>query len=276
MSAELQSIHIVDLSPEREPLYFVCLEEAPAAVLAGAGDHKRRWFTAMRQRGLRVKLALDAGGRVGGMIQYLPIEHAPALGHGLEFVLCVWVRGRPMGGSSFQRRGMGTALLAAAEAEARARGVQGMAAWGLALPFWMRASWFRRHGYRPADRRGLAALVWKPFVEGAEPPRWPPFTGKRPEPVPGKVVVTGCVSGWCPGLNLGFERARRAAATFGDRVECRMIDTLDRDAMLAWGESDALFVDDRSIRNGPPPSEARLGAIIGRRVRRLRGSGPRA
>ncbi len=269
-----QDVQVVDLTPGHEPLYFVCLEDGPDAVLASAGDHKRRWFTIMRERGLRVKLALDAEGRVGGMIQYLPIEHAPALGHGLEFVLCVGVRGRPRDGTSFQGRGMGTALLEAAEADARTRGVQGMAAWGLALPIWMRASWFRRHGYQRADRQGLAALVWKPFADGAEPPRWPPSTGKRPELIPGKVLVTGCVSGWCPGLNLGFERARRAAAPFGDRVECRMIDTLDREAMLAWGESDALFIDDQPVRNGPPPSEARLAVLIHRHVRHLRGSAP--
>ena len=33
-----------------------------------------------------------------------------------------------------------------------------MAAWGLALPIWMRASWFKKHGYRKADRRGFATL----------------------------------------------------------------------------------------------------------------------
>lgn len=165
---------------------------------------------------------------------------------------------------------MGTALLEAAEADARARGKKGMAAWGLALPFWMRASWFRRHGYRRADRRGLAALVWKPFVEGAEPPRWLPAARKRPERVEGKVVVTGCVNGWCPAQNLAYERARRAAKAFGDRVECREVDTTDRATMLEWGECDALFVDGRRVRTGPPPSEEKLGKIIGARVGRLR------
>jgi GNAT superfamily N-acetyltransferase len=227
----------------------------------------------MRDQGLKVKLALDADGRVGGMIQYVPIDRSPALGHGLEFVLCVWVHAHARGRGDFRGRGMGTALLAAAEADARARAVQGMAAWGLALPFWMRASWFRRHGYRRADRRGIAALVWKPFVEGAEPPRWPPSTGRRPEPVAGKVLVTGCVNGWCPAQNLAFERARRAAAPFGELVECRTVDTADRETMLAWGESDALFVDGRRVRTGPPPSQARLDALIERRVRRLRARG---
>lgn len=269
MRTARQPIEIVDLGPEHEALYFVCLEDWPGADVAGAGDHKARWYRSARTRGLRVKLALDGEQRVGGMIQYLPIEHSPAIGRGLEFVLCIWVHGHAQGRGDFRGRGMGTALLEAAEADARARGVAGMAAWGLALPVWMRASWFRRHGYRRADRRGLAALVWKPFTPGAEPPAWPAPTGKRPERVAGKVVVTGCVNGWCPAQNLAFERARRAAARFGPIVECRRVDTDDRETMLAWGESDALFVDDRRVRTGPPPSEEKLAALIGRRVRRL-------
>lgn len=271
MSSEPRPVRVVDLSPEQEPLYLVCLEDWPGSGLAEAGDHKAGWFRRMSRLGLRVKLALDEDGRVGGMIHYLPIERSPAVGRGLEFILCVWVHGHAQGRGNFQGRGMGTALLAAAEADARARGVKGMAAWGLVLPFWMRASWFRRHGYRRADRRGMAALVWKPFVGDAEAPRWPDVTGRRPEPAAGKVVVTGCVNGWCPAQNLAFERARRAAAPFGDLVECRLVDTSDRETMLAWGEADALFVDGERVRTGPPPSEAKLAAIIRKRVRRIPG-----
>ena len=270
MSSVLRPVRVVDLDPEHEPLYFVCLEDWPGSDMAEAGDHKARWFRRMSRLGLRVKLALDGEGRVGGMIHYLPIEHSPAVGRGLEFILCVWVHGHAQGRGDFRGRGMGTALLDAAEADARARGVKGLAAWGLALPLWMRASWFRRHGYRRADRRGIASLVWKPFVRDAEAPRWPASTGRRPEPVPGKVIVTGCVNGWCPAQNLAFERARRAAKPFGALVECRMVDTADRETMLAWGETDALFVDDRRVRTGPPPSEEKLAALIGRRVRRVR------
>jgi GNAT superfamily N-acetyltransferase len=269
MAKELRTIRVVDLPPEHEPLYFVCLEDWAGADVAEAGDHKARWYARMRGEGLRVKLALDGEGRVGGMIQYVPVERSPATGRGLEMILCIWVHGHARGRGDFRGRGMGSALLAAAEEDARGRGVKGMAAWGLALPMWMRASWFRRHGYRRADRRGIASLVWKPFAPDAEPPRWPPVTGRRPELVPGKVLVTGCVNGWCPAQNLAFERARRAAAPFGDRVEIRQVDTFDRATMLAWGESDALFVDGKHVWTGPPPSEAKLARLIRRRVERL-------
>jgi hypothetical protein len=144
-----------------------------------------------------------------------------------------------------------------------------MAAWGLGLPVWMRAGWFRRHGYRTADRQGLAVLVWKPFDAQAGRPRWPTRTGLLPAPSPGKVVVTGCLSGWCPVQNLAFERARRAAAPFGDWVEVRLVDTGDRATMLAWGCSEALFVDGRPVRTGPPPSQARLDRLLRARVAKL-------
>jgi GNAT superfamily N-acetyltransferase len=262
-------IRVVGLAPEHEPLYFVCLEDWPGSDLADAGDHKARWYQRARHLGLRVKLALDADGAVGGMIQYLPIEHAPALGHDLHFILCVWVHGHRQGRGDRRGHGLGTALLEAAEADARALGSKGMAAWGLALPIWMRASWFRRHGYRKAERRGLSALVWKPFSPDAVAPRWLLETGRRPDPAPGKVAVTGCLSGWCPAQNLAFERARRAAAPHGDKVEVRLVDTGDRATLEAWGQSDALFVDDRQVRTGPPPSQEKLARLVARRVARL-------
>lgn len=262
-------IRVVDLGPEQEPLYFVCLEDWPGADLADAGEHKARWYQRARQQGLRVKLALDADGEPGGMIQYLPIEHAPALGRGLHFILCIWVHGHAAGRGDRRGHGLGTALLEAAEADARALGARGMAAWGLALPFWMRAAWFRRHGYRKADRRGLSRLVWKPFHPDAVAPTWLPETGRRPSPIPGKVAITACLGGWCPAQNLALERARRAAAPHGDRVALQVVDTWEREAMEAWGQCDALFVDGKQVRTGPPPSQARLDRLVAARVARL-------
>jgi GNAT superfamily N-acetyltransferase len=262
-------MRVIDLTEELTPLYLVCLEDWSEEARE-AGDARERWFRRARDLGLRVKLALDDEGRAGGMIQYLPIEHAPALGQGLHFILCIWVHGHRQGRGDFQGRGMGSALLRAAEEDARALGASGMAAWGLALPVWMRASWFRRHGYRKADRQGLSSLVWKPFTPDARPPRWLPSTGKRPDPVPGKVVVTACSSGWCMAMNLAMERARKAARRFGERAEFHLVDTSEREALLAWGQADSVWVDGREVRTGPPPSQERLVRLVGRRVARLR------
>lgn len=262
-------MRVVDLDAQHEPLFFRCLEDWNPETEA-ALPHRARWYEDAKQRGLRVKLALDDAGEPAGMIQYLPIEHAPAAGRGLYFVLCIWVHGHAEGRGNLQGHGLGTALLEAAEADARALGAKGMAAWGLVLPFWMRASWFKRHGYRKADRNGLSGLVWKPFVADAEAPRWLPVTHKRPERRPGKVLVTACSSGWCTGQALALERAKGVAAELGEDVVVEVVDTKDRAKLLEWGEPDALFVDGRRIVTGPPPSRDKLRRILGRRLRRLR------
>ena len=49
-------------------LYCLCLEDW-SPEMREAGDHKRAWYERMKGKGLRVKLALDEAGTVGGMIQ---------------------------------------------------------------------------------------------------------------------------------------------------------------------------------------------------------------
>jgi GNAT superfamily N-acetyltransferase len=259
---------IVDLTDEYVPLYCVCLEDW-SDEMKEAGTRKRDWYEAMRHRGLRVKLALDDAGTVGGMIQYAPIEQAFASGKDLYFIYCIWVHGYKQGRGNFRKRGMGVALLAAAEEDARALGAKGIAAWGIALPIWMKASWFRKHGYRIADRDGMRHLLWKPFSPDAEAPRWvKPL--KSPSAVPGKISVVSLVNGWCPAQNIACERARRAAAC-GDGVEFTAIDTSDRATFDEWGIADALFIDGKPVRFGPPPPLTKLKRRIERHARRLLG-----
>lgn len=260
-------MNIIDVGDEQRGLFAACLEDWSDDVRE-AGDRRACWVERFRERGLRAKLAVDERGVVGGMIQYLPIEWSTVDGSGLYFIPCIWVHGHKQGRGNFQGHGMGSALLAAAEADARTLGAKGLAAWGLWLPLWMKASWFKRHGYRKADRQGLAVLLWKPFSDDAQPPRWYAKGKKLPDPVPGKVNVTAFVNGWCTGMNLVVERARRAAAELGDDVVYREIDTSEPAAVAAWGFSDALFVDGKPVRTGPPPSYEKLRSILSKRVRR--------
>ncbi len=267
MSGTKRSFSVIDLGPEHRGLFAACLEDWSDDVRE-AGDRRACWVERFLARGLRAKLALDEHGVVGGMIQYLPIEQSTVRGEGLYFIPCIWVHGHKQGRGNFQGRGMGRALLDAAEADARSLGAKGMAAWGLWLPFWMKASWFRRHGYRSADRQGFAVLVWKPFAADAKPPRWYPRGRKLPEPVPGKVNVTAFTNGWCTGMNLTAERARRAACELGEGVVYREIDTTEPAAIATWGFSDALFVDGKEVNTGPPPSYAAVRSIIAKRLKR--------
>ena len=49
---------IVDISPETENLYFCCLEEW-SDEMKEAGDHKKEWYSKMKDKGLCVKLAVE-------------------------------------------------------------------------------------------------------------------------------------------------------------------------------------------------------------------------
>jgi len=262
-------MEIIDLSDEYEKLYFVCLEDW-AEEMKEAGDHKEVWYNKMKDKGLRVKLALGDNGQVGGMIQYTPAEHSFIEGQDLYFVNCIWVHGYKQGRGNFQKRGMGKALLQAAEDDARALGAKGIAAWGIPLPFWMKASWFKKQGYVKVDSQGFLGqvLLWKPFTDDANPPKWV-RQKKKPELIPDRVTVTAFLSGWCPAQSLSFERARRAAAELGDRVVFQQIDTFDRNNFLEWGISDAVFIDGKPVRTGPPPSYEKIKGVIEKKVKKL-------
>lgn len=262
---------VIDLRDQYENAYFVCLEDW-SPEMEEAGDHKARWFEKMRDRGLRVKLYLDDDGRPIGMIQYVPIEHSPAQGSDLYMILCIWVHGHKEGVGNRQGRGIGSMLLAAAEEDATQLGAKGMVAWGLTMPVWMKASWFKKHGYRRVDRSGMRQLVWKPFASDAQAPRWIE-EGPAPSKVPGQVTVTGHLNGWCPASNLVYERAKRAAAELGDRVVFQSIDTSERADFVAHGYLDGVFVDGKTLQRGPPPSYEHIRKVIGKRLRRLSSRG---
>ncbi|HOW84349.1 MAG TPA: GNAT family N-acetyltransferase [Spirochaetota bacterium] len=261
-------MRIIDLDEHNRPTYFHCLEDW-SDEMKESGPHKSVWYEKMKTRGLRVKLAVDDDGSLAGMIQYLPVEESFVVGRNLYFIYCIWVHGHKQGIGNRQKKGLGTVLLNAAEKDARSLGAAGMAAWGLMLPVWMKASWFRKHGYRKADRDGIAALMWKPFSDGANPPAWmkrnikPVLTG-------GRVTVTSFVNGWCPAQNIVHERARRASQEFGERVVFHAINTLDRGNLEKWGVADGLFIDGREVMTGPPPSYAKIRKMIGKRVRKLK------
>ena len=113
---------IVDITPETESTYFCCLEEY-SEDMKEAGDQKQKWYNYMKDKGLRVKLAQDDNGIIGGMIQYVPIEYSTFTGKNLYVVLCIWVHGHKEGRGDFRKKGMGKALLKAAEEERKKVGV---------------------------------------------------------------------------------------------------------------------------------------------------------
>lgn len=258
---------IEDLTLEYEKLYCMCLEDWSKEIKE-AGDHKEKWYLSMKDKGLRVKLAKDTAGNIGGMIQYMPIEYSCAEGQDLYFVNCIWVHGYKQGRGNFQKRGFGKALLAAAEEDVKALGAKGLVVWGLILPFWMKAAWYKKQGYKTVDRLGMQALLWKPFTAEAGLPKWI-RPKKKPLNTPGKVNVTVFINGWCPAQNLVYERAKRAAEELTGKVVLQRYDTSDRETFLEWGISNGLFVDGKEVRTGPPPSYEKIKSIIAKKVNKI-------
>jgi len=265
-------LKVVDLDPARIGEYLECLEEWNPE-MKEAGDRKRRWFERYRSEGLRVKLALDGSGTAGGMIQYLPIEKSFAEGEGLYVIHCIWVHGYKEGRGNFRKKGMGRALVAAAEDDARALGAKGIAAWGITLPFWMKASWFKKYGFEAADKNGMMVLMWKPFSPEAKKPRWIPEKFDV-APEDGKVNVVAFTNGWCPVQNIVYERAKRACAEVGRRypgkVSFKEFDTMEKAAILSCGQTDAVFIDGKKVGSGPPMSYEKIRKIIEKRAKKLK------
>jgi GNAT superfamily N-acetyltransferase len=259
---------IVDISPETKKTYFCCLEDW-SDEMKEAGDHKERWYEKMVEKGVKVKLTKDENNVISGMIQYLPIEHSIFDGENLYAILCIWVHGYTEGIGNYQKKGLGSALLKAAEEDCKALGTNGLVAWGLSIPAFMRASWFKRKGYKVAARSGIMRLMWKPFNEDAIPPKFIKPV-KKPEKGRDKVNITMFRNGWCPAMNLVYERTYRASDKFEGKVEVKEYNSLDNNVITEWGITDGIYIDGRKIRMGPPPSYDKIRKIIEKRVRRRR------
>jgi hypothetical protein len=258
---------IIDLNEEYKQSYCHCLEDW-SKDMQDAGNHKEVWYNKMKEKGLRVKLAINDENKPVGMIQYIPIEYSQAEGKDLYFICCIWVHGHKKGVGNNQKKGNGKALLQAAEKDAKELGKKGIVAWGITLPFFMRASWFKKQGYQKIDKEDGLVLLWKPFTQDAIPPKWIRKV-KKPAGVKGKVTISGFISGWCPAMNMTFERVKRAIKETGDKADLVIFDTLNRDIMLEWGILDAIYIDDKELRTGPPPSFEKIKRKISKKIKKL-------
>ena len=259
-------MEIIDISDEYEDTYCKCLEDW-SGEMAEAGTLKTQWYHKMKQQGLRVKLARNEVGQIVGMVQYIPIEQAPVIGEKLYYIYCIWVHGYKQGVGDNRHKGIGKQLLKAAEEDIQQAGAQGMAAWGITLPFFMRSRWFKKQGYLRADRQGITELVWKPFTPDATAPRLQAMR-KLPEPGTDRVRITCFRNGWCPAQNLACERMKRVVQDYGDKVEYFEVNTNNQANFSEWGISDAIFINDKQVNVGPPPSYEKLRKLVRRKAGR--------
>ncbi|PKN74054.1 MAG: hypothetical protein CVU50_00320 [Candidatus Cloacimonetes bacterium HGW-Cloacimonetes-3] len=256
-----------DITETDLPMYYCCLESY-ADVLKQGTALKQKWYNQMKVKGLRVKLAVDDDGTVAGMIQYIPVEHTNITGKDMYYIYCIWVHGHKQGIGNRQKRGMGKALLKAAENDAMENGAKGIIAWGLRIPVWMKAAWFRKQGFISADKQGMLALMYKPFTTGTQKPSFPK-QAKKPDIGKDKVILSDFVCGWCSSTNVTHANAVKLAAELPDKVELVTYDTNDRDVQAEWGIGEGLFINGKEVRSAPPLAYDELKRKVERSFSRL-------
>lgn len=261
-------MRVIDLSESNKNTYFLCLEQY-SDEMKEAVSAKESWYNSMKEKGLRVKMAEDDSGEIGGMIQYFPVEESWIEGRDLYFVSCIWVHSNKDGKKNFQNKGMGKALLRAAEEDVKGMGKKGMVVWGTSLPVWMKASWYKKQGYESVDKKGLFGdvLLWKTFADDAQPPKWIK-PKKKPETSGDKVKITCMSSGWCSAMNLSCHRVKEVAGEFGQDVEIEEVDASGPSGYREWGMSDMVYIDGKKMSMGPPPSKDKVRKLIEKRVKR--------
>jgi GNAT superfamily N-acetyltransferase len=259
-------MQIVDITEDNKQTFFLCLQDW-SEELKDAVSAKETWYNHMKNKGLRVKLGQDGNGVIGGMIQYFPVEHSWVEGKDLYFISCIWVHPNKRGEGSFRKKGLGKALLQAAIDDVKALGSKGIVAWGTSLPFWMKANWYKKQGFKPVDSTGFMGdlLLWQKFTDDAIPPRWIK-PKKRPGSKDTKVNVICLSNGWCTAMNLACSRARDVAEEFGDHVTFEEVNTAQSKTKKVYGKPDALFIDGKKISMGPPPSKDKIRKLIRKRL----------
>ena len=254
----MKSIEIRDMLPEDEYFVSTCTHENESDEIDASAGRRLAWLRSKEPDGLRVKVALRDGMRVG-FLYAMPIELSPwgLLGEDLLVFPCLFVSTDAQGG------GIGRALVEAAEEQARIQGLKGVATMGFYWEdFWfMPAPFFTGLGYEEAVRKGDFALLWKALDPSAKAPRMlrRDYTF---EPVPGKVVVDLFWHTFCLTSDQEAARVREVAAEFGDAVVLREYCADDRDTLLRYQIPRAIFINGKEIGWGyEAPKEGVRDAI---------------
>jgi len=239
--------------------YFVstCSHVNESDEMDACGRSRLAWLRGMRGKGLRVKVGL-LDGEQAGFAYVMPIEVSPwgPLGRHLMFLSCLWVLPEAKG------KGIGRAMIAAAEEEAVRQGRKAIVTRAFHHDFWfMPAAFFEKNGYEAARTSGKEVILWKRFDPSAETPE---FLQPKYEytAAPGKVVVelfwhTFCETSW-----IEAQRVREAAAEFGDAVLLNEYCADDREVLLRYQRPRGIFINGKEIGWGyAAPKEGVAEAI---------------
>lgn len=239
-------MRLVDVTAETQNIFFRCLQEEQS-VDPRLLEIRRRWYKKNKEKGLRTKLLLLDNGQVGGMCQYIPIEHSHLMGEDLLAILCFWVHGYEHGVGIQQGKGYGKFILDSIEKDAHISGAKGVAAWGMDWKInWMPASFFDHMGYPRVDEEEKVIVFWNPFCPGAKPPMLLRLDNPPPQGAD-KLNVTVAVNGWCLGC-YKLLYAREAVEGLDDIVEYIEVETPEQAKILHLGNVGGIFLDGEAFQ----------------------------
>lgn len=238
----MASITIREMQGEDEYFVSTCSHVNESDEIDACGRRRLAWLKQRYDLGVRAKVALLDDAHVG-FVYIVPIEICPwgPVGVDLAVIPCLWVlqdRGH---------KGVGQALMAAAEDEARQQERKAVCTVGFTGDFWfMPAAFFERLGFQEVRRQGKAVLLWKPFVDTAEAPEFLERSYEY-QPVEGKVVVDLFYNTFCQTSDIEAHRVREVAAEFADRVALNERSADDRQVLLGCGTPRAILVNGEEI-----------------------------
>lgn len=252
----MSSLVIRDMQEQDQYYVGTCTHTNESAVLDEYAKRRIAWLLDKFDAGLRVKVAL-LDGKHKASLYVMPVEICPTepLGNNLMTIPCLFVSFQPSGS------GIGRALIAAAEQEARLQGKQGITAIGYYIDFWfMPGAFFEKCGFSIVDRQNERAIMWK-VIDGNPPaPRFFQPDAKLPL-IPGKVVLDLFWMTFCGALDK--DTVREVIEEFDDTVILREHCVDDRQLLLKHQINRALYVNGNKVNwNFENPKQPIRAAIL--------------
>lgn len=159
-------ITIIDVTSENVAEVGVfCIKDRKAE-----GFHEKvKWFQHKLNEGLTIKIAQDADSKQLGFIEYIPSEFAwrPIDAKNYLFIQCITVYSKKV-----RRAGLGSALIAACEQDAREQGKSGICTMSSKGSWLAERALFDKFGFEEADKKGRFELMHMPFSAEANAPQF--------------------------------------------------------------------------------------------------------